>query len=180
MDLVLRELFPKRYPVISPSLMKCKWGDPSKFQFNLTFDLEFINPDYEHHTTLLDRISDLDVLFGDDPLKPEWPLSKRFKHCAYAEEVTSVGFHFERCGQPQIVCTYHYLARERESWVWCDPVQYRSQYTLGCEELQLMSHEPFGCKSKWSCTSWSPTSHSTIHLLTHSLLTSLTALLMCP
>ena len=37
---------------------------------------EFIDPDYEHYATLLDGISDLDVLFGDDPLKPEQPPSK--------------------------------------------------------------------------------------------------------
>ena len=41
---------------------------------------EFTDPDYEHYATLLDGISDLDILFGDDPLKPEQPLSKRFKH----------------------------------------------------------------------------------------------------
>ena len=74
MDPVPRESFSKRYPVISPSLMKPKWGDPLKFQFNPAFDLgfpEFTYPDYEHYATLLDGLSDLDVLFGDDLLKPE-------------------------------------------------------------------------------------------------------------
>ena len=59
--------------------MKPEWGDPLKFQFNLAFDLsfpEFTDPDYEHYAMLLDRISDLDVLFEDNPLKPERPLSK--------------------------------------------------------------------------------------------------------
>jgi len=72
--------------------MKPEWGDPSKFQFNPVFDLgfpEFTDPDYEEYATLLDGISDLDVLFGNDPLKPERPPSKRFKHCAYIEEATS-------------------------------------------------------------------------------------------
>ena len=50
---------------------------------------EFTDPDYKCYATLLDGISDLDVLFDDDPLKLEWPPSKRFKHCAYAEKVTS-------------------------------------------------------------------------------------------
>ena len=92
MDLVLRESFPKHYPVISPSLMKPKWNDSLKFQFNPMFDLgfpEFIDRDYKHYAMLLDRISDLDVLFDDDPLKPERPPFKRFKHCAYTEEATS-------------------------------------------------------------------------------------------
>jgi len=92
MDLVLRESFLKRYPVISPSLMIPEWSDLLKFQFNPVFDLgfsEFTDPDYEHYATLLNGISYLDVLFGDDPLKPERPLSKRFKHCAYAEEAKS-------------------------------------------------------------------------------------------
>ena len=87
MDHVPRESFSKRYPVISPSLMKPKWGDPLKFQFNPAFDLgfpEFTYPDYEHYATLLDGLSVFDVLFGDNLLKPEQPLSKRFKHCAYA------------------------------------------------------------------------------------------------
>ena len=72
--------------------MKPEWGDPSKFQFNPAFDLsfpEFTHPDYEHYATLLDGISDLDILFGNNLLKPEQPPSKRFKHCAYAEEATS-------------------------------------------------------------------------------------------
>ena len=89
MDPVPRESFSKHYPVISPSLMKHKWGDPLKFQFNLAFDLgfpEFTDPDYKHYATLLDGLSDLDVLFDDDPLKPEQPPSKRFKHCTYAKE----------------------------------------------------------------------------------------------
>ena len=92
MDLVPRESFPKRYPVISPSLMKSEWGDPLKFHFNPAFDLGFpgfTEHDYDHYAALLDGISDLDVLFDDDPLKPERPPSKRFKHCAYAEEATS-------------------------------------------------------------------------------------------
>ena len=92
MDPVLRQSFPKRYPVISPRLMKPEWGDPSKFQFKSVFYLgfpEFTDPEYEHYATLLDGISYLDVLFADDPLKPERPPSKRFKHCAYAEEATS-------------------------------------------------------------------------------------------
>ena len=67
--------------------MKLEWGDPSKFQLNLVFDLGF--PSLLTLATLLDRISDLDVLFGNDPLKLERPPSKRFKHCVYAEEVTS-------------------------------------------------------------------------------------------
>ena len=89
MDPVPRESFSKHYPVISPSLMKHKWGDPLKLQFKPAFDLgfpEFTDPDYKHYATLLDGLSDLDVLFGDDPLKPEQPPSKRFKHCAYAKE----------------------------------------------------------------------------------------------
>ena len=89
MDPVPRESFLKRYPVISPSLMKPTRGDPLKFQFNPAFDLgfpEFTDPDYEHYATLLDGLSDLDVLFGDDPQKSEQPPSKRFKHCAYAKE----------------------------------------------------------------------------------------------
>lgn len=92
MDPVPSESFPKHCPVISPSLMKPERGDLSKFQFNLVFDLgfpEFTDPDYEQYATLLDGISDLRVLFGDDPLKPERPPSKRFKHCAYIEEATS-------------------------------------------------------------------------------------------
>ena len=36
MDLVPLESFPKHYPFISPSLMKPEWGDPLKFEFNLT------------------------------------------------------------------------------------------------------------------------------------------------
>ena len=74
MDPVPRESFPKHCPVISPRLMKPEWGDPSKFQFNLAFDLgfpEFTDPDYEHYATLLDGISDLDFLYGNDLLKPE-------------------------------------------------------------------------------------------------------------
>ena len=74
MDLVPQESFSKHYPVISPSLMKPELGDPLKFQFNLAFDLgfpEFTDPDYEHYAMLLDRISDLDILFEDNPLKPE-------------------------------------------------------------------------------------------------------------
>ena len=69
-----RDLFPKRYPVISPSLVKPEWGDPLKFKFNPAFYLGFLkftDPDYKHYATLLDRISDLDVLFDNDPLKPE-------------------------------------------------------------------------------------------------------------
>lgn len=72
--------------------MKPEMDDPLKFQFNPAFDFgfpQFTDPDYEHFTTLLDGISDLDVLCGDDLLKPEQPPSKRFKHCVYAEEVTS-------------------------------------------------------------------------------------------
>ena len=95
MDLVPRESFRKPYPVISPSLMKPEWGDPLKFQSNPAFELgfpEFTNPHYEHYAMLLDGISDLNVLFGDDPLKPERPPSKQFKHCAYAEEATSAAF----------------------------------------------------------------------------------------
>lgn len=72
--------------------MKPEWGDLSKFQFNPVFDFgfpEFTDPDYEQYATLLDGISDLGVLFGDDPLKPERPPSKWFKHCAYIEEATS-------------------------------------------------------------------------------------------
>ena len=79
MDPVSQESFSKHYPVISPSLMKPKWGDPLKVQFNLAFDLgfpEFAYPDYEHYATLLDGLSDLDVLLGDDLLKPERPPSK--------------------------------------------------------------------------------------------------------
>ena len=79
MDLVPQVLFSKCYPVISPSLMKPKYGDPLKFQFNLAFDLgfpEFTDPDYEHCAMLLDGISDLDVHFDDNLLKPEWPRSK--------------------------------------------------------------------------------------------------------
>jgi len=71
---VPRESFPKHCPLISPSVMNPEWGDLSKFQFNLAFDLgfsKFTDPDYEHYATLLDGISDLDVLLGDDPLKPE-------------------------------------------------------------------------------------------------------------
>ena len=81
MDPVPQESFPKCYPVISPRLMKPEWGDSSKFHFNPAFDLgfpELTDPDHEHYATLLDRISDLDVLFGDDPLKPKRPPSKRF------------------------------------------------------------------------------------------------------
>ena len=65
MDLVSQKLFPKRYPVISPSLMKPECGDPLKFEFNPVFYLgfpEFTDPDYECYATLWDRISDLDVL----------------------------------------------------------------------------------------------------------------------
>ena len=54
MDPVPRELFPKRCPVISPSLMKPEWSDPSKFKFNPAFDLgfpEFTDPDYEHYAS---------------------------------------------------------------------------------------------------------------------------------
>ena len=72
--------------------MKPQWSDPLKFQFNPAFDLgfpEFTKLDYEHYATLLDGISDSDILFDDDPLKPERPPSKRFKHCEYAEEATS-------------------------------------------------------------------------------------------
>ena len=32
---------------------------------------EFTDPDYEHYAMLLDRISDLDICFGDDLVKPE-------------------------------------------------------------------------------------------------------------
>ena len=67
MDPVPRESFSKRYPVISPSLMKPTWGDLLKFQFNPAFDLgfpEFTDPDYEHYATLLDGLSDLDVLLA--------------------------------------------------------------------------------------------------------------------
>ena len=98
MDFVPRESFPKCYPVISPSLMKLEWGDPLKFQFNSAFDLgfpEFTDPDLKHHAKLLDGISDLDVLFDDDPLKPELPPSNGFKHCAYAEEPTSSASAFK-------------------------------------------------------------------------------------
>ena len=72
--------------------MKPEWGDPSKFQFNLAFDLsfpEFTDPDYEHYTADDMLHCWTESLFGDDPLKPERPPSKRFKHCAYAEEATS-------------------------------------------------------------------------------------------
>ena len=71
--------------------MKPEWGDPLKFQFNPAFDLgfpEFTNPDYEHYSADTLRCW-TESLFGDDPLKPEHPPSKRFKHCAYAEEATS-------------------------------------------------------------------------------------------
>ena len=74
MDLVPRESFLKRYLVISSSLMKPEWGGPLKFHFNPAFDLgfpEFTEHDYDHYATLLDGISDLDVLFDDDLLKPE-------------------------------------------------------------------------------------------------------------
>ena len=84
-----------RSAILLARLRKPEWANPSKFQFNPAFDLgflEIIDPDYEHYATLLDGISDLDVLFGDGPLKPERPSSKRFKHCAYAEEATSAGF----------------------------------------------------------------------------------------
>ena len=64
------------------------WSVEVLVQFDLRFP-EFTDPDYEHYATLLDGISDLDVLFADDLLKPEWPPSKQFKHCAYAEEATS-------------------------------------------------------------------------------------------
>ena len=159
MDLVPRESFPKRYPVISPS-----WWNPNgvvrwSFHFNPAFDLgfpEFTEHDYDNYATLLDGISDLDVIFDDDPLKPERLPSKRFKHCAYARRRRLQLPLWKMWPISQTVWTYHYLARERESCAWCDPVQYRSQYTLGCEELQVMGHEPFGCKPKWSCTSWSP------------------------
>ena len=92
MDPVPWESFPKCCPVISPCLLKPEWGDPSKFQFNLAFHLgfpEFTDLDYKHYAMLLDRISDLDILFGHNLLKPEQPPSKRLKHCAYAEEVMS-------------------------------------------------------------------------------------------
>ena len=84
MDPVPRESFSKCYPVNSPSLMKLEWGDPLKFQFNPAFDLGFSKfTDLDIH---YDGISDLDILLGDDTLKPERPPSRRFKHCAYAEE----------------------------------------------------------------------------------------------
>ena len=60
--------------------MKPEWGDLLNFQFKTVFDLgfpEFTDPDYEHYATLLDGISDLDVLFDGDPLKPERPPSKQ-------------------------------------------------------------------------------------------------------
>ena len=59
------------------------WSVEVPVQFDLT------DPDYEHYATLLDGIFDLDFLFGDNLLKPERPPSKRFKHCAYAEEAMS-------------------------------------------------------------------------------------------
>ena len=48
--------------------------DQLNFQFNPAFDLgfpEFTDPDYKHYATFSDGISDLDVLFGNDLLKPE-------------------------------------------------------------------------------------------------------------
>ena len=45
------------------------WSIEVPVQFDLRFP-EFTNPDYEHYATMLDGISDLDILFGDDLLKP--------------------------------------------------------------------------------------------------------------
>ena len=138
--------------------MKPEWGDPSKFQLNPAFNLgfpEFTDPDFEHYATLLEGISDLDVLFGNDPLKPERPPSKRFKQCAYFEEATSAASALKDViNHKQFGTITIYLTRERESCTWCDPVHYRSQYTLGCEELNLMSHKLFGCKPTHSLLWW--------------------------
>ena len=130
--------------------MKPQWSDPLKFQFNLAFDLGFpgfTKLDYEQYATLSDGISDSDVLSDDYPLKPERPPSKRFKHCAYAEEATSAASALKDMINHKWFGPIT-TSPEREKGVWCDPVQYRSQYTLGFEELQVMGHELFGCKPK--------------------------------
>ena len=136
------------------------WSVEVPVQFDLGFP-EFTDPDYEHYATLLDGISDLDVLFADDLLKPEWPPSKRFKHCAYAEEATSAASALKDVTNHKWFGPITTLPeRERKlCMVWSCAIQW--QNFLEVPNLYLVLHSP-------------------IHLLTHSLVASLTALLMCP
>ena len=123
MDLVPRELFPKRVSVISPSLMKPQWGDPLKFQFNPAFDLgfpEFTDPDYEHYAA--DKLCCwTESHFGNNLLKPERPPSKQFKHCVYAEQATSAASTWKDVTNRKQFGPI--TTRERESCMCCDPVQ---------------------------------------------------------
>jgi len=83
---------------MSPCLTKSEMDDLLKFQFNPAFDFgfpQFTDPDYKHFTTLLDGISDLDVLCGDD-----------LRVCRGGDVCS---FYFEICAQPQTAWTYHYL-----------------------------------------------------------------------
>ena len=61
---------------------------------------EFTDLDYEHYATLLDGISDLDVLFGDDLLKPE-------QHCL-SNSSTVAPIAFSMLHAPHAESDQHY------------------------------------------------------------------------
>ena len=115
--------------------------DRLNFQFNLAFDLgfpKFTDPDCKHYATFSDRISDLEVLFGNNLLKPEWPPSSDSStvHMPSRQRLQLPLWKM----WPTTNCMNLSLPRQTE-WklcvMWSCPIQ-KPVYTLGSEELQLI------------------------------------------